>query len=69
MANKHKKPEQITRAEFKAYEKVRNSGKWNMLVDIEHAGPATKLDPQTYLGILLYYSHLANRWPEIVGTR
>ena len=64
MATAMSKPvEEITRAEFEAYESVRARGRWNMFD--RNAQRATGLNRETYFGVLKNYGVLAQKWPDV----
>ena len=64
MATAMSKPvEEITRAEFEAYESVRAGGRWNMFS--LNAQFATRLDRETYFSVLKNYEVLAQKWPDV----
>ena len=52
--------DQISEADFRAYEKVRARGRWNMFDPM--AKRATGLDNETYIGVMRYYTELAKKY-------
>lgn len=60
--------EEITKAEIEAYEKVRCSGKYNMVTDASRAmldmklNPRHKTDMDKYFKILMNYSELMKKF-------
>ena len=55
--------EQITKAEFERYEKVRKQGKVNMLDrSVEWRAD---IDRETHIGIIKHYDALAQKWPDV----
>lgn len=61
--------EQLTEADFKAYERVRARGKYNMLTDADKAARAAGLDRETYLGVLTHYTELMDKYPDVRSKR
>lgn len=55
--------DQITLEDFKAYERVRKSGKFNMFDS--RAIQASRLDKDTYLGVISNYRALCEKFPEV----
>ena len=60
-----KTADQITKREFQAYERVRQSGRYNMMTNAGLARRDTGLSQETYYAILRHYSALAAKWPEV----
>ena len=54
---------ELTEADFKAYEKVRVRGKYNMFDP--RAESTSKLNKETYLGVLTHYEALMERFPNV----
>ena len=55
--------EGITKEDFQAYEKVRQSGITNMLSpDVESLASINK---KTHLAIMKHYGELCTKWPDI----
>lgn len=60
--------EEITEAEVEAYERVRTSGKWNMVTDADNAmldmklNPCHKSDKTKYWTIIQNYSTLVEKF-------
>jgi len=52
--------ENITKQQFKRYEKVRKGGKWNMLYP--QAKAATGLDNKAYMTIINNYVELSKKY-------
>lgn len=50
---------EITRDEFEAYEKVRRSGKFNMIMEATDAADAAGLDRDRYMLVIKNYTSLA----------
>ena len=55
--------DELTESDFRAYERVRGSGKWNMFD--RRAEYASGLDKDTYLGVLGNYKALMERFPDV----
>lgn len=60
--------EEITKVEVEAYERVRSSGKWNMVMDADNAmldmklNPRHKSDKTKYQTIIQNYSALVKKF-------
>ena len=54
---------ELTEADFKAYERVRVLGYFNMFDP--RAETASGLDKETYLGVLTHYEGLMERFPDV----
>ena len=57
--------DQITKLEFQAYERVRQTGRYNMMANSALARRDAGLSQETYYAILRHYSALAAKWPEV----
>ena len=57
--------EDITREAFAAYEEVRASGEFNMMMNAAQAAEAADLEDVVYWGILNHYTKLAQKWPDV----
>ena len=55
--------DELTESDFRAYEKVRVGGKWNMYDP--RANYASGLDKDTYLGVLSNYEALMELFPDV----
>ena len=55
--------DELTESDFRAYEKVRVRGKFNMWD--RRAESASGLDIDTYLGVLSNYEALMERFPDV----
>ena len=63
MAVKSKELAELTEADFKAYERVRVLGYFNMFDP--RAESASGLDTATYLGVLTHYEALMEIFPHV----
>ena len=54
----------ITKSDFEAYEDVRSSGVTNMFA-ISTVSDLSGLDRDTIKGIMIHYSFLCRKWPEV----
>ena len=63
MAVKEKELAELTESDFKAFERVRVSGKYNMFDS--RAESASGLDSATYLGVLSHYTALMEIFPHV----
>jgi hypothetical protein len=63
MSVKVKELAELTEADFKAFERVRVGGKYNMW-DMR-AERASKLDAETYIGVLTHYEALMEIFPHV----
>ena len=57
--------EDITKEEFQAYERVRRSGRINMITEADRGARLAKISAGTYLGIIVHYRTLAAQWPGV----
>lgn len=55
----------ITKEHFQAYERVRQSGEFNMIADSRRARIAAKLSPEAYFKICMDYEDYMRRWPDV----
>lgn len=62
-----KTADQITKREFLAYERVRKSGRYNMILDRFLARRQARISSEAYGAILRHYVALMRRWPEVRG--
>jgi hypothetical protein len=63
MSVKEKELAELTEADFKAFERVRVGGKYNMFDP--RAERASKLDAETYIGVLTHYEALMEIFPHV----
>ena len=56
---------ELTEADYRAYERVRAGGRYNMLMDADKAARAARLSRETYLGVLTHYTELSERYPDV----
>ena len=63
MSVKVKELVELTESDFKAYERVRIGGKYNMFDP--RAESASRLDTATYLGVLTHYEALMEIFPHV----
>lgn len=63
-----KRLEDISRREFQAYERIRRSGKFNMITHGHLARSKAHLGTETYSAILVFYEKLVEKWPEVRET-
>lgn len=54
--------EELTEADFRAYEQVRAGGRWNMVTDASSAMRDAGLGEAAYWGVLWNYSELAKKF-------
>lgn len=54
--------------QWKAYEKVRRSGRYNMVTDFDEASKASKLSINIYTKILRHYSQIEKAIIEKYGS-
>ena len=55
----------VTKEEFEAYEKVRRSGKYNMMTQADWAASAANLEYERYIEVLKNYDQCVKKWPEV----
>ena len=55
----------ITREAFVAYEEVRQSGEYNMIMNAQQAAEAADLEDVVYWGVLKFYTECAQKWPDV----
>lgn len=55
----------LTEKDFRAYEKVRARGRFNMIAESLRAMSAAGLDEATYYGIQDHYAELMEKYPEV----
>ena len=57
--------DQVTRREFRAYERIRRSGKYNMMTHGAMARSDARISKAAYSAILQNYLALLQKWPEV----
>lgn len=55
---------EIKREEFEAYERVRKSGKFNMITDLHGAAREASLLVDRYVQVMRYYDECAKKWKQ-----
>lgn len=55
----------ISRDHFVAYEKVRKSGKFNMMADSRAAAVSAGLTRTEYMNVIMNYNQCLDVWPEV----
>lgn len=58
----------VTLEEFKAYERVRLRGNWNMLTHRYEAANEAGLDHDRYMAVMIYYEECMEKWPKVRGN-
>ena len=55
----------INKAMFAKYERVRKSGRWNMIMNAREAADEAALSIETYMGVLHNYAALMKKFPDV----
>lgn len=61
-ANGTNKPVKVTKANFQAYEDVRKSGQFNMVMQARHAADAAGIDIEVHMAIVKQYDELSKKF-------
>ena len=60
--NTSKDLDRITEKQFRAYQKVQETGHWNMIIEAGSAMKEAGLDAETYLAIIKNYGKLLEKF-------
>ena len=57
--------DKINKAMFAKYERVRKSGRWNMIMNASEAADESGLSIETYMGVAHNYAALMKKFPDV----